>query len=338
MKLLDCTLRDGGYINNWRFNTEFINSFCKNCNKYDIDYVEIGFINKPSTYKNNIVGECRNLTKDNIQSFEKYNFKKVVMADFVSIDLNILKETPTIIDLVRIAFHKGDLIAALETCKIVKELGYKVSVNAMTVTNYTEDELNYLFTFINEHNLDILYIADSYGSLRQKDIKYYLELFNKNLNTAAIGFHLHNNMNNAYSNYEYLKTLTETININKEIMVDSTMFGMGRGAGNLQTELVLFDQKELEINIIIEMLEFIQEYIKPIYKLNENQWGYDLDYLLSGYLKMHPNYIIKMRDLNISMKNRFLLIKEMICNKVAFNYFDAKVIDDLVIKHKNDIL
>ena len=313
IKILDCTLRDGGYINNWRFNEEFINNFNRICNKL-VDYVEIGFINKTNNYCNQIVGNSRILDKHNINLFSKYNFKKVVMADFADINLNILEEDLNI-DLVRIAFHKTDLTEALKMCKKVKDMGYKVSVNAMAITNYTGDELDYLFNFINTHDLDILYIADSYGSLQQQDIQKYLNLFHTKLNDKCeIGFHLHNNMNNAYSNYQYLINNVEQLN--RTINIDSTMFGMGRGAGNLQTELVIINKNEnIEIKNIIEVLTFIQTYIKPFYQTNENLWSYDLDYLLSGYLKMHPNYIVKMREMKVSMKNRFFLIEKMIEKK-----------------------
>lgn len=336
IKLLDCTLRDGGYINNWRFNEEFINNFNKMSNKV-VDYVEIGFINKTNKYRNQIVGKSRILDLEQINLFSKYNFKKVVMGDFIDINLNILKENLNI-DLVRIAFNKKDYKEALHKCKIVKEMGYKVSVNAMAITNYNHEELQYLFNYINENNLDILYMADSYGSLHQEDIKKYLYLFDSKLNRKCeIGFHLHNNMNNAYGNYEYLKNITKTID--RTIVVDSTMFGMGRGAGNLQTELVIINEnKNIQFKKLLEILIFIQDYIKPIYKTNENYWGYDIDYLLSGHLKMHPNYIVKMRDLEISIKNRFFLIEKMIEKKIEYNYFDKEIINILVEEYKNVLL
>ena len=336
MKILDCTLRDGGYINNWRFNEEFINNYNKVINNHT-DYVELGFINKTDNYKNKIVGKSRVLNIEEIDYFSKYNFKKVVMADFSDINLDILKKNVNI-DLVRVAFHKKDMKNALETCKQIKELGYKVSVNAMAVTNYNNEELDYLLSFINNSNLDVLYIADSYGSLHQNDIKDYFELLDSKLyNKCIIGFHLHNNMNTAYSNYEYLKNISN--NTTREIIVDSTMFGMGRGAGNLQTELVILNEKkDIKFENIINILMFIQNYIKPIYKINYNNWGYDLDYLLSGYFKMHPNYIVKMRELNISMKNIFFLIEKMIEKKIEYNYFDKNVINILVEEYKSILL
>tara|TARA_Y100000389_G_scaffold193698_1_gene222763 strand:- start:11920 stop:12264 length:345 start_codon:yes stop_codon:yes gene_type:complete len=114
------------------------------------------------------------------------------------------------------------------------------------------------------------------------------------------------------------------------------MFGMGRGAGNLQTELVLKDTIGLEK--IYKIVELIQEFIKPIYKCNENKWGYDLDYLLSGYLQMHPNYVVKMRDLDISMKNRFFLIRQLEERKYDYKYFDIEIMNTIIEEYKNQLL
>jgi len=337
LSILDCTLRDGGYINNWRYNTDFVNNINDVCNEL-VNYVEIGFINKTNNYKNQIVGKYRTLDLDEINSFSKYNFKTVVMADFADINIDILKEKPNI-DLIRIAFHKKDLNEALKMCKTIKDYGYKVSVNAMAITNYEVSELEYLIDYINEHNLDILYVADSYGSLHQDDIKYYFHLLDSQLNErCSMGFHLHNNMNNAYGNYEYLKMISST-SVTRNIIVDTTMFGMGRGAGNLQSELVIINEnKDIELNRVIKLLNFIQDYIKPIYKTNENSWGYELDYLLSGYVKMHPNYIVKMRDLDISMKNRFFLIEKMTQQNIKYNIFDIDTLYKLIGMFKDKLI
>jgi 4-hydroxy 2-oxovalerate aldolase len=210
----------------------------------NVDYVEIGFINKSNNYKNELVGVVRNLDEETINKFQNKKFKISVMADYADIDMELLNKNINI-DLVRVAFHKNDLIPALNICKEIKNLGYKVSVNAMAITNYNEDELKFLFNEINQYNLDILYIADSYGSLSQKNIKYYLELFKNNLNNAIIGLHLHNNLNNAYSNYESL------YNVDYDLFIDSTLFGMGRGAGNLQTELVIINKEIIDFDNLI---------------------------------------------------------------------------------------
>ena len=336
IRILDCTLRDGGYINNWRFNNNFTSEYNRLIEKNDIDYVEFGFVNKTKNYKGLIVGNERNLDKSLINNYNLSNDKKVVMADYADINMELLKQKLNI-ELIRIAFHKKDLNSAIKCCIEVKKLGYKVSVNAMAITNYSDDELIMLFKYVNDNRLDILYLADSYGSLNQKKINKYLHMFDSKLYPeCSIGFHLHNNMNNAYSNYEFI--VNNVSDIDREIIVDTTIFGMGRGAGNLQTELVLVNKYNNNIENIVEILSFIQVYIKPIYNHLENKWGYELDYLLSGYLNMHPNYIGKMRDLNISMVNRFFLIEKMIEKKIKYNYFDIKIVNSLVEEFKYILL
>ena len=104
---------------------------------------------------------------------------------------------------------------------------------------------------------------------------------------------------------------------------------MGRGAGNLNTELVMINYSDANINAKIKLCEFIQQYVKQFYENNENKWGYDLDYLLSGYFKMHPNFISKMRDLNICMIDRFELIK-IIVNNYDKSTFNIDIFNDII--------
>jgi len=340
ISILDCTMRDGGYINDWRFNEEFLEKFSGVVCENSIEYVEIGFINKTNKYRGKLVGGSRILTKELINERKSMitDSKLVVMADYSDINMELLTEGDLPVDLVRIAFHKTDLEAALEICRDVKQLGYRVSVNAMAITNYSESELEYLFDFVNKCTLDVLYVADSYGSLHQTDVMNYLKEFDAKLNSGiAIGFHLHNNMNNAYGNYERIASMAHNFK-NREIIVDSTMYGMGRGAGNLQTELVLLNHRNLQLEGLVDLLEFIQNYIKPIYESTHNKWGYDLDYLLSGHLCIHPNYVAKMRDIGVNMNNRLFLVKTIVDRGYNYKYFNAEIIDELVEEFKNRLM
>lgn len=328
VELLDCTIRDGGYINNWRFNDKFVLEYIKICN--NIKYVEIGFINKNNNYKDTIVGPYRCLTEDIINKINNNNFETVVLADYNDINYELLEKNINI-DIVRIAFHQNYMKDGLEACIKVKNMGYKVSVNAMAINNYDENNMNILCDKINENKLDIFYIVDSFGSFNTDDILYYYNFFVSRLHNTQIGFHLHNNMNNAFANYEYIKLL----NTKKPIIVDTTLFGMGRGAGNLPLELVLINRK-ISIDNLMHVVKFIQEFIKPIYKY-ENTWGCDLDFLLSGYIKIHPNHIVLLRDLNINMEKRFFIIEKMITEKYNFRFFNkVKFLEFL--KVYNDIL
>jgi 4-hydroxy 2-oxovalerate aldolase len=316
MSILDCTLRDGGYINNWRFNHDFLTKHKKCMNDIGVKYVEIGFINKQKIYRQEIVGRPRNLTIDHIQLYygDNTDFEVVVMGDFKDIDLDMLHDDRCreIVDLVRIAFHKKDMIDALKLCSDIKEMGYKVSANAMGVTNYNDDDIDTLLTEINRRKIDVLYIADSYGSLNNASLIKILDEFSEKLTDAVIGLHLHNNMQNAFSNYESIKGRDDVG------IIDTTLYGMGRGAGNLQTELVWLSMTEGDVKQqLMDLCYFINDYIKSI-DCVQRKWGYDLDYLFSGYLKIHPNYVSKMRDLEIDMKTRLFLLS-MVENGRYFN-------------------
>lgn len=292
--ILDCTLRDGGYINNWNFNDNFIDNYLGLMTELKVEFVELGFINKTKYYKNKIVGKLRNLDKETINYYSnKFNkLKIVIMADFRDINNEILHENLPV-ELIRVVFHKKNFKEAIKKCEEIKKMGYKVCANAMAITNYNDKELDELLFLTNKSKIDNFYIVDSYGSLNQNELINIYKKCKSSLSNSNIGIHLHNNMNNAFTNYSCL------INnfLNDNIIVDSTLFGMGRGAGNLQTELLLLNNDQ---KLIFKIIEFIYLYIKPYYKTINNEWGYDLDFLISGLYKIHPNYVVKLREFNFS--------------------------------------
>lgn len=333
--VLDCTLRDGGYINNWKFSKTFILDYIELMNNTKVDFVEIGFINKTVSYKGDVVGKSRNIDIEYLNLFRNTNFKIAVMADYKDINITLLenKANLEIIDLVRVAFHKQDLDNAIKTCIMIKHLGYNVSINAMAITNYNDKELDHLFKLVNEHNFDILYIADSYGSLNNNEIKKCINKFNNMLLNTHVGIHLHNNMNNAFSNF----LSSQEVLTKKDLYVDTTLFGMGRGAGNLQTELVL-NYKNLDREMLIKMILFIDKYLFKLFNNNINtNWGYDLDYFLSGLFKIHPNYINKFRQINLSLSHKIMLIQKILNDKKQAT-FSLEYINNIINELNNDLL
>lgn len=335
MKILDCTLRDGGYINNWRFNDKFIDNYINITNKYNdlIEYIEIGFINIKKEYKNELVGDLRNLSLSDIEMFKnKSNCKIAIMADLNNINMDLINNPELIknIDLIRIAFHKKDLDKSISLCVKLKKMGYKVSLNIMATTNYTKDELIDLMEKVSIYNFDVIYIADSYGSLNQIALSNMINIIKAH--ETKIGIHLHNNMQNAISNFN---SIQNNQNIN---LIDTTMFGMGRGAGNLPLETTVLTMNPLiDLNIFIELLNFIENYVKKNFYKSIIKWGYDLDYLLSGHLQIHPNYVSKMRDMDISFENRFNLLK-IIYETHMGKLFDKNIMESLIFKNKKDLI
>jgi 4-hydroxy 2-oxovalerate aldolase len=210
----------------------------------------------------------------------------------------------------------------------------------MVISNYTNNELINLINGINSFNPYMVYIVDSYGCLNNIKLMEIYNTFNTKINkNINIGFHLHNNMNNAYSNYEHIKNILNnksnfnTYNNNREIVFDATFYGMGRGAGNLQTELILLNNiknNELYTNInkkeiinkkVKNLLIFINNHIKIFYNKNSCNWGYELDFLISGYLEIHPNYVCQLRNsVNISFEHKLnILFKLYEDNNTYFN-------------------
>lgn len=309
--ILDCTIRDGGYINNWRFDNEFVQDYLFLCNQLQVDFVEVGFMNKEDKYRNEIVGKYRCLTKEDIEHLYTMNQNLVIMGDYSSINLEELKKIdPNKIKLVRVAFHKYQLHNAIECCNHIKSLGFSVSANVMATNNYTKDELHTVKDLC--RNLDYVYIADSYGTMDPKDIESIYTIFQD----RKIGLHLHNNLQNAYTNYYYFK--------DKVDILDTTIFGMGRGAGNLPLELLVEDKYNI--------LYFIEKYIKEIYE-TQNKWGYDTDYILSGSLKIHPNYVSQLRDLKINSKDRLNILK-YIYEHIEYKYYNKDKLIHLVKKFR----
>lgn len=289
MEILDCTIRDGGYINNWRFDTQLVKKYIETCLKSNIiSYIELGFLNKEEKYADKYNGIWRSLTHNIIDSY-KSNLKLAVMIDFTSFDESkLLPQNETSIDLIRVAFHKKDMHEAIAFCGRLKKLGYSVSANAMATINYHEDDLNELINLSNYHKLDYLYIADSYGNCFPNDISRMIK-FMRERTKIKIGVHLHNNFQNGFANF------LESINCQADI-VDSTMYGMGRGVGNLTTESVccLLNKKLNYKYNLIDLFYFIDNFIVKNFFGQVGNWGYNLPYLISGYFDCHPNYIAKL--------------------------------------------
>ncbi len=323
IKLLDCTLRDGGYINNWKFGEKNINKIIDNLQCSNIDYIEIGYLNEnvqtsnDSTQFNNIF---------NLSNLNNINNNFLCMIDYGKYDaLNLINKNQTKIDGIRVAFHKKDMVEALNFCKVVKSKGYKVFVQPMVTMNYNKHELEKLIELVNDLNPYSLYIVDSFGYMNNIDIKEKAKFIDSKLNENIIlGFHSHNNLQLAYSN---ALTFIEVVK-NREILIDSSIYGMGRGAGNLNTELIInYINENYGSNYkLLPILEISEEILSKIKA--QNYWGYSLEYYLSAIYHLHPNYSKYLVD----KKTLSLLDVEKVLNMIDINKasnFDREYISEL---------
>ena len=244
--LLDCTLRDGGYYNNWNFDNTFINNYLNSVSLAKIDYVEIGF--RFLKHDKNL-GELA-YTKDSFLKKIKIpkNIKIAVMinGEEYKNQINELNKKFILcknskIDLVRIAININKVDDIKEIAKHIKSKNYKVAINLMQSNQVNKKKLIEIIESIKLWNCcDILYFADSLGAMDHVEVKRLSKIIKSKWN-KHIGFHSHDNRSLALSNS--LEAIKNSINF-----IDSTILGMGRGAGNLQTEKILFELNRLKVH------------------------------------------------------------------------------------------
>lgn len=334
--ILDCTLRDGGYINNWSFGEKQIKEVIKSLINAEIEIIEVGFLTDRFPFcKNKTLYNC---VKQIIPFLpqDKGRSKFVAMMNVGEYEVNKLEEFDGHgIDGIRVAFHKDNLDEAISLCKVIKEKGYEVFVQPMVIPSYSEQEILELIDAVNKIEVYAIYIVDSFGFMNEQDVRRMFVLFSRKLNKDIfIGFHSHNNLQLSFSNAQAMVKENETHNI----LIDSTILGMGRGAGNLNTELFieyLNSNYEKEYKLI-HILKIIDKILYPIYKLN--YWGYSVPYYLSAKNKCHPNYATYLTDKNTLNVENISEILSKIPNNIK-NNFDNKLAENLYLdfqKHKVD--
>ena len=288
LKVLDCTLRDGGYCNEWRFGRTNIKKIIEGLTESGVDVIECGFltnkkIHEPDITKFNRVEELAEFVpKDRHDKIYTcmINYGEYVLDEIADFDGKS-------IDALRIAFHKKDRIPALEFCRGVKEKGYKCFVQAMVSLSYSDEEFLDLLKRVNEIKPYAFYIVDSFGTMKRKELIRLFYTVEYNLSDEiAVGWHSHNNMQLSYANAQ---TLAD-IHTKKDIIIDASIHGMGRGAGNLNTELFLDylnDNFGVSYNLK-PILNIVDEIISPFYE--RVHWGYSLPNYISARHNAHPNY------------------------------------------------
>jgi 4-hydroxy 2-oxovalerate aldolase len=283
IKILDCTLRDGGYLVDWNFGQGSICSISENLSKSGIDFIELGFLkecnfNKDKTFFSS-VSDLESLISETQKYTLMVNFGEYDIEKFFSCENKNIK--------IRVAFKKHNQKEALDYILKLKNLGWDVFVNPMSTNTYTKNELEDLIYEINSIKPYGLSIVDTLGNMYEQDVVNIFEFIDKNLDSEiSLGFHSHNSLQLSFSN---TKTLLK-MGIKREIIIDSCLYGMGRGAGNLCTELIakyLNDNNSGNYNIS-PLLKSIDIDLKPIYQ--KSAWGYSTPYYIAALHGCHPNY------------------------------------------------
>lgn len=288
IKVLDCTLRDGGYCNNWTFGKENINKIIKGLVESNIDIIECGYISQKQPFDEN---RTQFSSIEQMAKILPKNCKNHIFVGMINFGEFELSDIPDYdgsgIDGIRVCFHKKKRFEALEYCRGLKEKGYKVFIQGMVSLNYSDEEFVDMIYKVNEIKPYAFYIVDSFGMMKGKDLIRLFYMVEHNLNNEIlIGFHSHNNMQLAYSNCLSLVQLQT----NRSVVVDSSVYGMGRGAGNLNTELFVeyLNENEDGNYQLKPLLNIIDDVLNGFYQ--RSHWGYSLPNYLSAKHNAHPNY------------------------------------------------
>ena len=287
MKILDCTLRDGGYYTNWDFEPELVKEYLTSVNSLPIEYVEVGY-RQPT--KSEYMGEYAYLPMHTIEQCKKCapNKKLALMLNLKDVDefslITLLEPIGNIVQLIRFATAPEDIKKAAKLANVVRTLGMKVSVNVMYMSTWLSDEKFWQQLPLLDDNIDMLCMVDSYGAVYPHEIPQIVAKVKQSI-SKPIGFHGHDNMTLAFANA--LAALHAGCK-----MIDSTIMGMGRGAGNLRTELLMTylakDDIRINLNSVVELLA----HFAPLYE--KYGWGTNLPYMISGTNSLPQKDIMAM--------------------------------------------
>jgi len=289
-KIVDCTIRDGGLVNNWDFSVEFVQHLYNSLNEAGVDYMEIGYKNSPKLLKGaDQAGPWRFLNDDFLRTVipNKGYTKLSALVDIGRVDENdILPRSESMIDLIRVACYIQDVDKALELVQTFHDRGYETTINIMALSNVLENQLIEAFEQINNSVVDFVYIVDSYGSMKPNDMSYLVDKFLEYLPNKRLGVHAHNNLQLAFAN-------TLLAGGKGVELLDASVYGMGRAAGNCNTELLVTELQNTKYNIR-PVLDMIEQYMIPMREKVE--WGYNIPYMVTGVLDEHPRSAMALRN------------------------------------------
>lgn len=290
IKVVDCTVRDGGLMNKWQFSDEFVKGVYDACVEAGVDYMEIGYLSSEKAFDRKEVGPwkfCAEKDLRRIVGNKNNNLKLSAMADIGRIDFDdIPLAADSSIDMIRVACYVHQMDKAIALAHHCMDKGYEVTVNLMAVSKVNEYDLDQALADLAQSRVPVVYVVDSFGSMYCESTEELVKKYQKALPGKAIGIHAHNNMQLAMSN-------TITALINGATYLDATLLGMGRGAGNCPVEILIAFLKNPKYRLL-PLLKAIQEQILPWNK--KIDWGYHVPYLITGALNEHPRSAMAWMD------------------------------------------
>jgi 4-hydroxy 2-oxovalerate aldolase len=291
IKVIDCTIRDGGLMNNSKFTLETVRSIYKACSEAGVDIIELGYRNSKEHFSPDKYGAWRFCDEDMLKKATDgipKTAKIAVMQDAhkASAD-DIMPKSESVVDIIRVATYVKDVDKAIALANNAAKKGYEATINIMAISHVLERDLDEALQQIeSETAILACYIVDSFGSLYSEDIDYLVHKFQRYLKTKEIGIHCHNNMQLGFANT--IEAIIKNVNY-----LDGTLYGLGRAAGNCPLELLMSFLKNPKFNIR-PIIDVIEKTVLPL--RSEMEWGYNIPYMISGTLNIHPLDAMKFVD------------------------------------------
>ena len=296
IKLLDCTLRDGGYLNDWEFGKSNIINIFERLVSAGVDIIETGFIDARRQYDEN-----RTIFPDTgsigmtFGKLDKGSSMIVGMIDYGTCPIeNVMPAKDCFLDGIRVIFKKHKMHEAIDFCRQVKDKGYKVFAQAVSITSYDDDELAELIGLVNDLGPYAFSLVDTYGLLHKGQLRHYFDHACSQLRSdIGIGYHAHNNFQLAYAN---CIELIDDPPVDRMLIVDGSLYGMGKSAGNTPTELLVMHMNgyhgtSYHNSQILEAIE-----VTMLEMSRKMRWGYSFKFFLAASHDCHPNYVNYLMD------------------------------------------
>ncbi len=334
IELLDCTLRDGGYVNDWEFGRDNLVILFERLVSSMVDYIEIGFMDDRREYdENRSIAPGSAAMGRLYEGLDKKNAFVVGMIDYGTCDISLVQpQAESIMDGIRVIFKKQKMHEAIDYMKQVKCLGYKVFCQAVSITSYDDNELEELINLVNDLNPYAFSLVDTYGLLHKEQLMHYYNFANVHLNEdIRLGYHAHNNFQLAFAN---CVELIESADDSRKILIDGTLYGMGKSAGNAPIELLAnYMNSHLDKHYHVnQMLEAIDVTIMDIYK--RIPWGYNMKFFVSASNDCHPNYVTYLMDKKkLSMSSINHILAKLEGEKKLL--YDQDYIESLYLQYQN---
>jgi 4-hydroxy 2-oxovalerate aldolase len=277
---MDCTIRDGGLMNNWEFPKEMVKDIFDSLAKSGVDYMELGYRVDKKMFPPENHGPWRYCDEADVRDVAYDCDTKIsIMCDVGRTDYDaFLPRSESLIHTVRVATYAKDIDKAIHLINHVKDLGYEVTCNIMAISTVLEPDLDEALRQLAESRVDVVYVVDSFGYFYSEQVQYFADKYKELMPGKELGIHCHNNQQLAFANT--IEGIIKGIN-----WVDGSIYGMGRAAGNCPTECLLAFLKNPKFRLA-PVLDLIQKYF--IQLKDETRWGYEMPYLITGALNKHP--------------------------------------------------